>query len=433
MNNKILNTVNKFNMLSYGDTVLVGCSGGADSMLLLNFLLSVKEQFNLTIKVAHIEHGIRGDESLADADFVKAFCSANNVEFFLFSIDAVKESQRLKIGLEEYSRNKRYELFNSVDCDKIATAHSLSDNAETVLFRLARGTGLKGVCGIPPVRGKIIRPLIELNSKEIRDYCRENSIAYRVDSTNLCNDYSRNYIRNEIIPLMQNVNGEFLNNVNKFVQNISQDCDFIEKYSISAYNYAFADNAIKLSVLRAEETAVKKRIIKKYFEDNGITLDYIHLNSVLALIDKPSRTQIKGDIFAVADNEYLKIKKISKNNNEKIFNFTCQITKKSEFINKNVDFFCDYDKISGGVLVRSRISGDKIKPYKRGCTKTLKKLFNELKIPDESRCGIGVVADDIGVIGVVGHCVDERVAVTGDTVNVLSLKLLTEDNNGESF
>lgn len=433
MNNKIDKTVEKFNMLNYGDTVLVGCSGGADSMLLLNYFLSVKQKMGLKLIVAHVEHGIRGKESLDDAEFVKDFCFDNGIEFHLLSIDAVKESKKLGIGVEEYSRKRRYEFFNSIKCDKIATAHNLSDNAETVLFRLARGTGLKGICGIPAVRGKIIRPLIELSASEVRKYCDDNGIKYRVDSTNLCNDYSRNFIRNKIIPLMLKVNDNFYGNIKTFTENISQDNDFINKYTDDIYPSVVTDEGLKISVLNEYHLSVKKRVLMRYFSENGLTLDFFHINSVLRLLNVNSKTQIKGDYFAVSDGKYLKIADFSLNKSEIKFPFITQVLKNSEFDNKNVDFFCDCDKIVGSVSVRSRENGDKIKPYKRNCTKTLKKLFNELKIPEESRSGIGIVTDDNGVIGVIGYCVDERVAVTPETENILSLKLLMEDNNGKSF
>ncbi|MDE5963995.1 MAG: tRNA lysidine(34) synthetase TilS, partial [Eubacterium sp.] len=141
MNNRIINTISKYNMLSAGDTVLVGVSGGADSMLLLDFFVKNMDKLNIKVKAAHIEHGIRGESSFDDASFVQKYCGHNNIEFNLLSIDAVSEAAASGQGVEEYSRNRRYEFFESIECDKIATAHNLSDNVETVLFRLIRGTG----------------------------------------------------------------------------------------------------------------------------------------------------------------------------------------------------------------------------------------------------------------------------------------------------
>ena len=195
MNKKAINTVEKYNMLSKGDRVLVAVSGGADSMALLEFFISIKDKYDLNLCAAHIEHGIRGEESLSDALFVKEYCEKSGVKLYMKSINAPYLAKKAGMGVEEYSRQARYDFFSTIPCDKIATAHNLTDNAETLLFRLARGTGLKGVCAIPPVRGKIIRPFIEISSDEIRAWCNDNNIAYRIDSTYKDDTYSRNLIR----------------------------------------------------------------------------------------------------------------------------------------------------------------------------------------------------------------------------------------------
>lgn len=423
MNNKIYNTIHntieKYNMLSAGDRVLVAVSGGADSMLLLNFMISAAEKYNITVIAAHIEHGIRGQESIDDAEFVRCFCEDNSIEYHQLSIDAVREAEQLKIGVEEHSRNRRYEFFDTISCNKIATAHNLSDNVETLIFRLSRGTGLKGVCAIPPVRGKIIRPLIELTSDEIRNFCSENNIFYRTDSTNESNDYSRNYIRNVIVPEFQNLNPDFEKISGSFISDINEDSLFIEKAVNEAYNIVHIDNKLRLDFLCRYDIAVIKRIILKYFSGYDITLDRVHLKNVIGLIGKNGKEQISGNYFAVSDKKYLRFADFTKRENN--FSFMSKVLKISEFDLKGVDFYCDYDKIIGTVKIRTRIAGDKISPANRGCTKTLKKLFNELKISQEIRDSVGVVTDDEGVIGVIGYCVDDRVKVCPDTQNIYCL------------
>ena len=425
MNNRIDKTVKKFNMLSKGDRVLAAVSGGADSMLLINYLLYAKDRFDLTLCVAHVEHGIRGQASLDDANFVKDFCKKNSLEYHQLHIDAVNESLEAKMSVEEYSRKRRYEFFNSISCDKIATAHNLSDNVETVLFRLSRGTGLKGVCSIPAVRGKIIRPLIEIPSDDIRNYCNENLIEYRYDSTNSSNEYSRNYIRNVIIPDFIKLNGAFENNINSFIESANEDNHFIENAVNCAFGETVKDNKILLSKLRKFDIAVSKRVIKKYFYENGIEIDKFHLGEIVMLMNKCGKIQIKGSYFAVSDKENLRLADFSKQKNN--FSFVSKILNISEFNDNSVDFYCDCDKIIGKVAVKSRNPGDTIRPAGRNCRKTLKKLFNELKIPQEKRDSTAVFYDDKGVIGVAGYCVDERVCVDRTTKNILSIKLCTED------
>ena len=420
MNNRINNTIDKFNMLSAGDRVLVGVSGGADSMLLLNHLISVRNIYGITVAVAHIEHGIRGRESIADAAFVEEFCRNNNIEFHCLSIDAVNEAEKQKMGVEEYSRKRRYAFFDSIPCDKIATAHNLSDNVETVLFRLARGSGLKGVCGIPPVRGKIIRPLIEISSADIRAYCKARNIAYRIDSTNSSADYTRNYIRNTVIPDFEKVNSEFEHSISSFINDVNEDMEWIISQTEQAYNAVLHNDMLSIGLLSQFHIAIKKRIIIKYFSNYNISLDRVHLGNVLDLIEKRGKVQIKGDFYAVSDGEYLRFADFSPNENR--FSFVSEILKISEFDAKGVDFYCDYDKIIGKAEIRTRKEGDTICPANRGCTKSLKKLFNELKIPQEMRSSVGVISDDKGVIGVIGYCVDDRVKADSGTQNILSVR-----------
>lgn len=430
MNNKIEytieNTIKKYDMLSDGDKVLVAVSGGADSMLLLSFLISVRDKYGITLAAAHVEHGIRGEDSVKDAKFVEDFCRSHNVEFHLLSINAPEEAKEYKMGVEEYSRKRRYEFFDSIKCDKIATAHNLTDDVETALFRLARGSGLKGMCGIPPVRGKIIRPLIDVSSAEIREYCNKQNISYRTDATNFDNDYSRNYIRNEIIPSFAEISGDFISNAAAFISDAREDMSFIEKSAEKAYLKCCDNGRLKKSDIKKLDISVAKRVLLKYFSDYNISLDRVHLNSVLNLLENSGRVQIKGDIFAVADSEFIRFADYSKK--DKSFKYDTQILKFSEFDNKSVDFYCDCDKIIGKVTVRSRIAGDTIRPAGRGCSKSLKKLYNEMKIPPELRESVSVVADEKGVIGVIGYCVDERVKTRKDTKNIYCLsKLPSED------
>lgn len=426
MNNRISNTIRKYNMLSSGDTVLVGVSGGADSMLLLDFFVKNRDKLNIKVKAAHIEHGIRGETSVDDADFVKLYCENNNIEFNLLSIDAISEAAVSGQGVEEYSRNRRYEFFESIACDKIATAHNLSDNVETVLFRLIRGTGLKGACGIPPVRGRIIRPLIEISAGDIRDYCLGNSIDFRIDETNLTNDYSRNKIRNEFLPLFSKINSDYENKLSEFINDCNDDYSFIEKYADECYSEVSKRNNLQLDKLKKLDAAVQKRIVLKYFFEQGIQLDRNHLISVLNLVNKTGRVQLKGDFFAVADSKYLRLADFTAT--PKCFNYITKILNIDEFSEKSVDFYCDYDKINGSVTVRGRKCGDKISPANRGCTKSVKKLFNELAVPVEKRDSVGVICDDLGIIGIADYCADERVKTDKNTKRVITIKILAEDN-----
>lgn len=425
MNNKALKTVEKYNMLSKGDRVLIGVSGGADSIALLEFFVSVKEKYDLDICVAHIEHGIRGEDSVNDAEFVENYCKKLGVNFYLKAIDAPNLAKKAKMGVEEYSRMARYDFFNTIECDKIATAHNLTDNIETLLFRLARGTGLKGACSIPAVRGKIIRPFIEVSSGEIRKWCNDNNIPYRVDCTNSDSAYSRNLIRLEILPLFEKLNANFQDNIENFISDVNEDYAFIDNYVKSIYPKIVKNNEIDLPKLNELDLSIKKRILIMFFDENGYSLNRIHLQSVIDITLKSGKTQIKENVFAISAKGKIRLAKF--NDLNKKDEFVTKILNIDEFKDKNIDFYCDCDKIVGNIIIRAKQAGDRIKPAGRNVSKTLKKLLNESAYPIEKRDKKIVVCDDLGIVGVIGLCADERVKVDCNTAKILTIKLPSED------
>lgn len=425
MNNKAINTVEKYNMLSKGDRVLVAVSGGADSIALLEFFISIKDKYDLSLCVAHVEHGIRGNESVSDALFVKDYCEKSGVKLYTKSINAPYLAKQAGMGVEEYSRKARYDFFSTIPCDKIATAHNLTDNVETLLFRLARGTGLKGACAIPPVRGKIIRPFIEISSAEIRTWCNKNNILYRIDSTNKDDTYSRNLIRLQMLPLFERLNDRYQENINGFISDVNDDYSFIISQAKKAYNESVSNNVIELSELNLLDKAIKKRVIKLYFENNDINLDRVHLQNVLDITEKSGKVQIKNNLYAVSSKGKIHLANLEKT--LKKDEFVTEILNINEFKGENIDFYCDCDKIIGSVTIRKRLPGDCFKPAGRNVTKTLKKLFNEAAYPIEKRNDNIVVCDDKGIIGIIGLCADERVKKDCNTENVFIIKLPSED------
>lgn len=425
MNNKVLKTVKKYNMLSKGDRVLIGVSGGADSIALLEFFVSVKEKYDLDICVAHIEHGIRGEDSVNDAEFVKNYCKKLGVNFYLKTIDAPNLAKKAKMGVEEYSRMARYDFFNTIECDKIATAHNLTDNIETLLFRLARGTGLKGACSIPAVREKIIRPFIEVSSGEIRKWCNDNNIPYRVDYTNSDSAYSRNLIRLEILPLFEKLNANYQDNIENFISDVNEDYAFIDNYVKSIYPKIVKNNEIDLPKLNELDLSIKKRILIMFFDENGYSLNRIHLQSVIDITLKSGKTQIKENVFAISAKGKIRLAKF--NDLNKKDEFVTKILNIDEFKDKNIDFYCDCDKIVGNIIIRAKQAGDRIKPAGRNVSKTLKKLLNESAYRIEKRDKKIVVCDDLGIVGVIGLCADERVKVDCNTAKILTIKLPSED------
>lgn len=430
---KINKTVKKFNMLSVGDTVVIGVSGGADSMLLLNYFLSVKDEYSLSLIVANVEHGIRGAESVNDSRFVEEYCKNNNITFKCLKINAPLEAENAGLGLEEYCRDKRYEFFRSFNANKIATAHNLSDNVETVLFRLSRGTSIKGCCGIPAVRGNIIRPLINLTSDEIRNACKDNNIPYVVDSTNSDNKYSRNFVRNQIISDFKELNPSFESTFARFIESVNQDEEFIEHEANKCFDMSFKDNTLQLKHLTKFHPSIVKRAIIKFVSLYDLSLDDKHLNALYGLTIKAGRQQIKGNYFAISDKKRFRIALFEEKIDFDSIVVNKKITSREDFLNnceqyqKEFAFYCDYDKINGELEIRERDEGDEITLANRNVTKSLKKLYNELKIPVEDRDDIPVICDEKGIIGIYGYCCDERVKIDNTTNSVMLLQILIGD------
>ncbi|MGN0532561.1 MAG: tRNA lysidine(34) synthetase TilS [Eubacterium sp.] len=429
---KIDNTVKKYNMLAPGDRVIVGVSGGPDSMLLLHYLLTVRDAMELDIVVANVEHGIRGDESRADTQFVVDYCHQHNVEVHTLSIDAVIEASQQGMGVEEYSRNRRYEFFNSLNPTKIATAHSLSDNVETVLFRMARGTALKGASGIKPVRDNVIRPLIDCTSQEIRRYCQDNGIDYRVDSTNGDTRYSRNFVRHNIVPNFRELNPSFESTFMHFITACDRDDDYITSVAMQCYDCVVTDKGISVAEITKYHISVINRVLIAYADSFGLSLDRHHIGEIVNLLYSSGRYQIKGDYFAVSNKQYLRITNMKNITQTASVCDLCEVCvdeflTNCELLKNEFDFFLDYDRIVGNIYIRTRQSGDTIVPAGRGCTKSIKKLFNELAVDVEKRDSLPLVCDDNGIIAIKDCCVADRVRISSNTKRVLLFNIRMED------
>ena len=268
---KILETISKYNMIKSGEKVVVAVSGGPDSMALLNALINLKEKLQCELIVAHVNHMIR---SVADSEteYVKEFCKSKGIECFVKKIDVISLANEQKIGTEEAGRNVRYEffdeVFNKVNADKIAIAHNANDNAETVLMNVLRGTGISGLKGIEPVRdNKFIRPLIETERADIEKYCEEMELNPKFDESNKDNTYTRNKIRNVLIPfLKEEFNPSVVEGLNRLSSLASQENKYIEEIVNKEYANILVSTdsreiVLKLKDFNALDEFIKGRII----------------------------------------------------------------------------------------------------------------------------------------------------------------------------
>lgn len=229
---KVRKTIREFNLIEKNDSIVVGVSGGPDSMTLLSILLKLKEEFNLKIYVAHVNHMLR-ENAIKDEEYVKEFCKKNNIEIFIKKANISEIAQKEKIGLEEAGRNIRYNFFEEVlkntKSNKIAIAHNLNDKAETIIMNTLRGSGVSGLKGIEAKRKKYIRPLIEIERHEIEKYCIENKINPRHDESNDDNTYTRNKIRNIVIPYIKNeFNPNIIKTLNRLSEIIKEEDEYVQ-------------------------------------------------------------------------------------------------------------------------------------------------------------------------------------------------------------
>ena len=429
----VLTAIERFSLLS-ADNITVALSGGADSVALLHALCTLKDKLKINISAAHLNHMIRGDEALRDENFVKQLCGDMNVPLICESIDVPAYAEKNRLSIETAAREVRYAFFERINTGVVATAHTASDNLETDLFNLARGTGLNGLCGIPPKRSIYIRPLILVTRDEVEAYCAENGLSYVTDSTNLSDDYTRNRIRHTVIPVLKSVNPSAEKTVARTVVSVREDEEFLNACADNYLSANFKDGF--LTVDSAVPPSVLKRAIKKYAEYivPDLRLDSLHLNSIYSVSVNGGRTSLPCDCIAEAKNGRLSVKNKLSNGKKTVFNVSTAVKDNTFFKNGEkvnnllLNNSIDCDKIVGESVLRTRLPGDSVRLAGRGCTKTLKKLMNELKIPNELRDSVPVLADDDGVIWVYGAGTASRCAVNEKTEKVMIITVSDVQN-----
>lgn len=439
---KVKSALTDYSMLFNTDKLIVGFSGGADSVCLLHALNSLKDEYSFKLVAAHVNHGLRGDEALRDAEFSALFCENNSIEFHLLNIDCKAEAQNTGESIEECGRRLRYSFFESL-CDdntKVATAHNSNDNAETVIFNIIRGASLNGVGGIPPVRDNVIRPLIYCSRQEIEGYCEENNLSFVTDSSNLTDDYSRNKIRHLVIPVLEEINSSAVNNINKFSKNAREVNSYVLEQAESALSFSKISNNCYNSdyLLNQGEVVCKQCIVTAFSLFSPQKLDNKKIEAVYSLLKNGGRIQLFGSYYAEVIKRVLRF---FENSNTVICGetfvdsipftykntfFTVEIekyTNSSKKINKFVlDNLIDCDKIVGKICFRSRKPGDVITLPRRGVSKSLKKLYCENNFPVELREQIPVLTDDNGVVWVYSVGVCERCKVDNSSVNIVCVR-----------
>lgn len=399
MLNKLTAMLRRYDMVQKGDTVIAAVSGGADSVALLWALYLVKDKLGITLEAAHFNHHLRAEESQRDEEFVRSLCDRFDIPLHVGG-EAVTAGEK---GLEAAARAARYAYFDTLP-GKIATAHTADDNAETVLMRMVRGTGLKGLGAICPVRGRIIRPMLTVTRQEVLAFLAEYHLRYVEDSSNAADAFLRNRLRHQVMPILMGENPRFAENLSEMALRLRQDEQALDAMSE-------LEN-MDVETLRQMSPALRSRALAKFLEQSGVREpegNHIELAEKLVFSPKPSaRAEFPGGV-TIARN-YGALTVVQGASALETVRLTCpgevelpeaglRVTcAPADTVINTPD--CFTVQIEGEIFLRSRLPGDEIRLS--GGTKSLKKRFIDQKIPVLQRPLIPVVADEKGVVGVYG-------------------------------
>lgn len=409
--------------------ILAAVSGGADSVCLLSALLELSEKKGFFVAAAHFNHQLRGSESDRDARFVADLCRERNISLYTAGGNVRKFAADRRIGIEEAAREMRYAFFREtakiIDAKRIATAHTADDNAETVLLNLVRGSGLKGLGGIPPVRDNIIRPMLTVTRSDVLNFLAQRSIAYVEDSSNTLDIYARNLIRHRVIPVLKEINPRFAENVTSTAALVRDDEAFLNGEAMRFIDGHFKNGAFFVSDLLKLPRPISSRVIRL---TSGRRLSNGHVSAVLKLC-RPEA--VSGETAIPSGSVFREYDRLVFSGEPVISGFaprelliggsiiipelgltvSCKPTVFDEKINNSLNtFLFKSDNICGKIVIRPRKTGDNIELFGRSGTKTLKKLFIEERIPLRKRHLIPVIADRKGVLAVYGIGTDKRAA-----------------------
>ena len=298
MKQKVIETIRKYNLIEDGDKIVLGVSGGPDSISMLNILKEIKDEqiIKFEIYVAHINHMIR-EEAIDDEKFVEDYCNRNNIKCYIKRIDIIKIANDMKIGTEEAGRNARYNFFEEIlkktNSNKIAIAHNKNDKIETIIMHLLRGSGLSGLKGIEPIRdNKFIRPLIECERREIEQYCEENNLNPRIDKTNFENEYTRNKIRNIVIPyIKREFNPNIIQTLSRLSEVVTEEVEYVDKQTQKTYQQMLVEKkdkqiSLNLRKFNEQEKIIKSQLIlltTKQLMGSTQGIEKIHIEDIIKL------------------------------------------------------------------------------------------------------------------------------------------------------
>jgi tRNA(Ile)-lysidine synthase len=451
--NKVNDTIKTHNLIAEGDKVLVGFSGGTDSVAMLHILHDLQKELKFSLSAAYIDHKLRPRAAKREERFCKEFCRKCSIPFWSEAVDIPKLSSDNKTGIEETARIYRYRtlerLADEKDCAKIAIGHHREDRAETIIFNLLRGSGRMGVAGIPAKRGRIIRPLYDLTRLEIADYLEDHGLRFMTDRSNLSRKFTRNRIRRLIIPLMKKeVSQAAVENIVRFSEIIADEENYLNQMTKNIHDKLVSTTPggkirLDLSHKLEYDTWLRRRLAFKILADIGFDdIEFAEVERIVALIDddRQTRLSIRGGwmVETAGKNMYFyRPGKEIENYRVKVpgrlqlkfpravidFEFVDNIDVKELKPAAKATAFIDADKIRGNLHVSGLIEGARFHPFGRPGSKKVGDFLTDCKYPRPLRDEIPVVYDDDGLVWLAGLEIDDRVKVTNETGKVIRIEI----------
>lgn len=469
---KVIKTIEKYNLIEQGDKVIVAVSGGPDSICLLDILNHVKHKYNLSLIIAHVHHGIRIKESDIEARFVRLKSAHLKLPFEQLTISVPDIARNKGLSIEQAGRTIRYQFFNNLlnkyQAQKIALGHNADDQVETILMRIIRGSGLRGLRGIPPKRGAFIRPLIECNRSEIEAYCQRNNIAYCIDSSNKEPKYLRNKIRNQLIPLLKEQYNPAIDKHLLQLQTIIQDeLDFWDEITEQSYlkvfhkeylSYLILDIGNLIEMPPGLQRSVIRRGLRhlKYFLDD---IQFNHVEDIRLLclkeggekyLDLPGEIRVRKSYRNLIIGFRDSIKIPGEEKKPELWEYKLSLGKETEitplgfkFITQQSNYnpsdyekliksisrneiYVDFDKLNLPLKIRSRRPGDRFQPLNSKFFKKVKSYYIDKKINRCDREKIMLLVDNSDrIVWIAGYQMDERFKITRETKKILYIKLMS--------
>ncbi len=436
MKNKIEKFLKEHNLAAKDKIIAVGFSGGYDSMALLNVVYELSKIYNFTVIAAHLNHNWRGCESLQEMKNCEKFCLDNDICFYCETLD---ENEK---HTETVARELRYKFFERViekyHADALLTAHTKSDIVETVIYRLIKGTGIKGLQGISPNLGKIYRPMLDISRDEVLNYCQNNSLNPNNDSSNTDNKYARNYIRNQIVPLCKEINPKLENAISSLSELAYEEEQIVKEYINSLDMYD--GNKIKTKVFKTLSKVLQKRVVYEIFVKYDFEYTQERVENVLNFILENLNSKSGKKVSVCADNwiyvnsnEIYVIGKIQKNSQEIFiknegkfvfgdYEFTIEkcISKPDRYpLDSEYRAFVELDNID--FILRTRRFGDKFQPLGSSSVTKLKNYFINKNIPQHEKDNIVLLCKEDEVLWISGYSLSDKIKVVNNCTHVLTL------------